>query len=47
MEDSKITLNGKEITPEQLNEEKKKLQEKKDIKLVEVSPNNFVTRLLG
>jgi len=41
--DEKVILNEKEITKEQLEEEKTK--ECKGKKIVEVSPNNFKTQL--
>lgn len=44
MEDDKIVFNGKEISKEQFEQEKRKLEEKK-MKLVEISPNNYKTRL--
>ena len=44
MED-KIILNGKEMTKEEFEIEKKKLEEKK-IKIVECGPNTYKTRLL-
>lgn len=44
MEDSKIILNGKEMSKEEFEQEKKKLTEKK-VKIVEVSPNNYKTKL--
>lgn len=41
--EEKIVLNGKEVTKEELNEAKEKLQ--KGMELVEVSPGIFKTRL--
>lgn len=40
----KITLNGKEISVAEFEQEKQKLIEKK-MQLVEVSPNNYRTRM--
>lgn len=40
----KYIINGKELTLEEFNQEKNKLLEKK-IKLVEVSKNEYKTRL--
>ena len=42
--EKKVTLNGKEITEKEFEQEKQKLQEKK-MQLVEVSPNNYKTRM--
>lgn len=44
--EKKIILNGKELTEEEFLEEKKKAEEK-GIKLVEVSPNQYRTKLEG
>jgi hypothetical protein len=44
MEDT-VVLNGVEVTQEQLEEKKKKLEEQSGIKLVEVSKGEFKTRL--
>lgn len=41
----KITLNGKELTKEQFENEKKSLIEKK-VQIVEVSKNTYATRML-
>lgn len=43
--EDKVILNGKEMTKNEFEEEKKKLEEKK-VKIVETSPNNYITRLL-
>ena len=45
MTEEKIILNGKEFTKEQFEAEKKSLTEKK-IQIVEVSKNNYATRML-
>ena len=42
--ETKINLNGKELTVEQFEEEKKRLTEKK-VKIVEVATNTYKTRL--
>lgn len=42
--DVKIILNGKEISVAEFEKEKQKLEEKK-MQLVEVSPNNYRTRM--
>jgi hypothetical protein len=44
--ENKIIFNGKELTEEEFEEEKKKLTEKKGVKLVEVTKNEYKTRLL-
>lgn len=44
-EKSKVVLNGKEMTAEEFENEKKSLLEKK-IQIVETSRNNYVTRML-
>lgn len=44
MDDVKIILNGKELTKEQFEEEKKKFTESK-VQLVEISANVYKTRL--
>ena len=46
MEKEKIILNGKELTLEEFTEEKNRLLESTNIKLVEVAVNTYVTRLL-
>lgn len=43
----KIKLNEKEITKEEFEEEKKKIESQKGIQLVEVKPGEYKTRLLG
>lgn len=40
----KVVLNGKEISIEEFEKEKQKLTEKK-MQIVEVSPNNYRTRM--
>lgn len=45
IKEEKIILNGKELTQAEFENEKKTLTEKK-IQLVEVSKNNFATRML-
>lgn len=45
-QETTVTLNGKQLTVEQFNEEKTKLQEKK-IKVVETETNTYKTRLEG
>ena len=42
--ETKINLNGKKLTVEQFEEEKKRLTEKK-VKIVEVATNTYKTRL--
>ena len=44
-EKSKVILNGKEMTVEEFENERKSLVEKK-IQIVETSKNNYVTRML-
>lgn len=44
LEEAKIILNGKEISVAEFEKEKQKLEEKK-MQLVEVSPNNYRTRM--
>jgi hypothetical protein len=44
--EEKIIFNGKEITQEEFVVEKKKLQEKKGVELVEITTTEFKTRLL-
>lgn len=46
MEEEKIILNGKEITLQEFEEEKKRIESGKGIKLVEVTKNEYKTRLL-
>jgi len=43
--EEKVTLNGKEMTKEEFESERKSLTEKK-IQIVETSKNTFVTRML-
>lgn len=43
--DEKIMLNGKEVSREQLNEQKQKLESQKGIKIVEVQTGQFRTRI--
>lgn len=45
MEEEKIIFNGKEITLQEFEEEKKKLETSKGIKLIEVTKNEYKTRL--
>ena len=45
--DTKIMYNNNQITLEQFNEIKSKLKKQKGIKLVEVNPGVYKTRLLG
>ena len=42
--EAKVILNGKEISIEEFEKEKQKLTEKK-MQIVEVSPNNYRTRM--
>jgi hypothetical protein len=42
-----ILINGKEISQEELIQLKESVQISKDVQLVEVSLNQFKTRLLG
>jgi hypothetical protein len=46
MEEEKIILNGKEVTLQEFEEEKKRIESGKGIKLVEVTKNEYKTRLL-
>jgi len=46
MEEEKIILNGKEVTLQEFEEEKKRIESGKGIKLVEVTKNEYRTRLL-
>lgn len=41
----KVKLNGKEITLEQLEEKKKEYANLKDMKLIEITPNVYQTRI--
>lgn len=43
----RILLDGKEITPEQLQESIESAKLKKGVAIVEVSPNKFRTRIQG
>ena len=43
--DEKVVLNGKQISKEQLNEQKQQLETQKGIKVVEVQPGQFRTRI--
>jgi hypothetical protein len=45
MDDSKVILNGNELTQEQFEEQKKKLEEQKGVSIVEVSDKNYKTKL--
>jgi len=44
---NKIILNGKEISLEEFQIKKIEFQNKKGIQLVEISPGNWRSRLLG
>jgi len=46
-ENNIILINGKEVSQEELTELRESVQINKDIQLVEVSPNQFKTRLFG
>lgn len=45
MTDEKVTLNGKEVSKKELDEKKKEVEKKSGMKLVEVKPNEFKTKL--
>jgi hypothetical protein len=47
MKDENVILNGKEITEEDLEKKKEEIEKEKDIKLVEVSKNEYKTRITG
>jgi len=43
----KITVNGKEVTEEELKAEQTKAKTQKGVELQEVNPNEFLKRLKG
>lgn len=43
--EEKVVFNGKEITVEKFQEEKKELESQKGVKVVEVQPNQYKTRI--
>lgn len=45
MEQEKITLNGQEVTKEQLEEKKEKIESNKGMKVVEEKKNTFKIRI--
>ena len=45
MSKNKVKLNGKEITREQLEEKKKKVEEKPGMSIVEKKPGEYRTKL--
>lgn len=45
MSDEKIKLNGKDVSKEQLQEKKKQVDSQKGMKLVEVKPGEYRTKL--
>ena len=47
MEEEKIKLNEKEMTPEEFEEKKKELEKQKGISIKEVKPNEYKTRIQG
>jgi len=49
MEDTKkeVTLNGNKMTLDQFEEKKKEIAYQKDMKLVEIKPNIYKTRIQG
>lgn len=42
-----IIINGQVVTPEVLEKKRLECQEKKGVKLVEISQNNYKIRMLG
>lgn len=45
--ENKVTLNGKAVTKEKLTEEIQKAASKKGVKVLEVSPDVYKTRVQG
>lgn len=43
--DENVVLNGKQVSKEQLNEQKQQLETQKGVKIVEVQPGQFRTRI--
>ena len=47
MDEEKIKFNEQEITKEEFNKKKEELEQKKGVKVIQISENTFKTRIQG